>query len=85
METDQSFLPTIMMNEKLLSFTSKLIKGCPVQGQAENQSIDAASFVLFGINSNMATHPLLKTSALPAIIRFANADKVILELQGPSS
>lgn len=47
---------------------SKLIKGCPVQGQVENQPIDDATFVLFGINSNMATHPLLKTSALPAVI-----------------
>lgn len=69
METDQSFLQTIMMKRKASFFhQSKLIKGCPVQGLVENQPIDDATFVLFGINSNMATHPLLKTSALPAVI-----------------
>lgn len=61
-------LPTMMMNEELLSFTSKLIKRCPVQGQAKNQSSNVPTFVLFGINSNMATHHLLKLSALPAVI-----------------
>lgn len=47
------YLPTITMNEKLLSFTSKLIKGYPVQGQAKNQPTDVPTFVQFGILSQI--------------------------------